>query len=81
MVANHKQLQRNIKKLNIPSFASHAFRHTHASLLLNTGIGYKELQHRLGHTTLSMTMDIYGHISKDREKQAFYYFEQAVNNL
>ncbi len=42
-----------------PRFTFHAFRHTHASLLLNAGISYKELQYRLGHATLAMTMDNY----------------------
>ncbi|WP_444811483.1 tyrosine-type recombinase/integrase, partial [Streptococcus canis] len=56
-------------------------RHTHASLLLNAGISYKELQHRLGHSNIKMTLDTYGHISKEKEKEAVSYFEKAINNL
>ena len=41
----------------------------------------KELQYRLGHATLAMTMDIYGHLSKDKEKEAVHYFEKAIQNL
>ncbi|MDU5408200.1 MAG: tyrosine-type recombinase/integrase, partial [Streptococcus agalactiae] len=54
---------------------------THASLLLNTGIPYKELQYRLGHSTLSMTMDIYSHLSKENAKKAVSFFETAINSI
>lgn len=69
------------KELEIPRFTLHAFRHTHASLLLNAGISYKELQHRLGHSNISMTLDTYSHLSKDKEKEAVTYFEKAINSL
>ena len=54
---------------------------THASLLLNSGIPYKELQHRLGHSTLAMTMDTYSHLSKEKVKTAVSFYEKAVSSL
>ncbi|QCK53288.1 site-specific integrase [Streptococcus pyogenes] len=69
------------KEAGIERFTFHAFRHTHASLLLNAGISYKELQYRLGHANISMTLDTYGHLSKDKEKEAVLYYEKAMNNL
>ncbi|MFS1663031.1 tyrosine-type recombinase/integrase [Streptococcus sp. zg-JUN1979] len=74
-------LTNRLKELNIPRFTFHAFRHTHASLLLNAGIGYKELQYRLGHATLAMTMDTYSHLSKEKEREAVFYYEKAIENL
>ncbi|GAA5362458.1 site-specific integrase [Streptococcus uberis] len=74
-------LDRRLKEIDCPRFTFHAFRHTHASLLLNAGISYKELQYRLGHATLAMTMDIYSHLSKDKEKEAVSYYEKAINSL
>ncbi len=76
-----KALAHRCKEIGIPRFTFHAFRHTHASLLLNAGISYKELQHRLGHSNIKMTLDTYGHISKEKEKEAVSYFEKAINNL
>ena len=71
---NNRTLQARLKihfKLaQVPDIGFHGFRHTHASLLLNAGIPYKELQHRLGHSTLSMTMDIYSHLSKESAKKS-----------
>ncbi|HER2411890.1 TPA: site-specific integrase [Streptococcus pyogenes] len=74
-------LDTRCKEAGIERFTFHAFRHTHASLLLNAGISYKELQYRLGHANISMTLDIYGHLSKDKEKEAVLYYEKAMNNL
>ncbi|MGQ7457886.1 tyrosine-type recombinase/integrase [Streptococcus suis] len=74
-------LDSRLKEIDCPRFTFHAFRHTHASLLLNAGISYKELQYRLGHSTLAMTMDIYSHLSKDKEKEAVSYYEKAINSL
>ncbi|GAW38312.1 TPA: tyrosine-type recombinase/integrase [Streptococcus suis] len=74
-------INRRCKALGIPRFTCHAFRHTHASLLLNAGISYKELQYRLGHSNISMTLDTYGHLSKDKEKEAVSYYEKAMNSL
>lgn len=74
-------LDTRCKEAGIERFTFHAFRHTHASLLLNAGISYKELQYRLGHANISMTLDTYGHLSKDKEKEAVLYYEKAMNNL
>lgn len=81
LATRQEALDRRCQEVEIPRFTFHAFRHTHASLLLNAGINYKELQYRLGHSTLSMTMDIYGHISKDREKESVSFYEKAINSL
>ncbi|HFI0388476.1 TPA: tyrosine-type recombinase/integrase, partial [Streptococcus suis] len=63
------RLRTHFKRAGVSNIGFHGFRHTHASLLLNSGIPYKELQHRLGHSTLSMTMDIYSHLSKENAKK------------
>jgi ATP-dependent helicase/nuclease subunit A len=47
----------------------HRFRHTHATLLMERGINIKVIQERLGHSTSSMTLDIYSHVSKDLEER------------
>ena len=76
-----KRLQGHFKSAGVPNIGFHGFRHTHASLLLNSGIPYKELQHRLGHSTLAMTMDTYSHLSKEKAKTAVSFYEKAVSSL
>ena len=75
------RLRTHFKRAKVTNIGFHGFRHTHASLLLNTGIPYKELQHRLGHSTLSMTMDIYSHLSKENAKKAVSFYETALKSL
>ena len=75
------RLRTHFKRAKVTNIGFHGFRHTHASLLLNSGIPYKELQHRLGHSTLSMTMDVYSHLSKDNAKKAVSFYETALKSL
>ena len=75
------RLTTRLKNMGLPNIGFHGFRHTHASLLLNSGIPYKELQHRLGHSRISMTMDIYSHLSKENAKNTITFYEKALGNL
>ena len=75
------RLSTHFKHAKVPNIGFHGFRHTHASLLLNSGIPYKELQHRLGHSQLSMTMDIYSHLSKENAKKAVSFYEMAMESI
>lgn len=58
----------------------HGFRHTHASLLFEAGADYKDVQERLGHENIHTTMDIYTHLSKQRQYDTIERFSQYINN-
>ncbi|WP_298229629.1 tyrosine-type recombinase/integrase [Gryllotalpicola sp.] len=45
-------------------------RHTHATLLLELGVHPKIVQERLGHSTISTTMNIYSHVTPTMQKAA-----------
>lgn len=76
-----QRLIKRTKQLGLQHFSFHAFRHTHASLLLNAGVNYKELQERLGHATLAMTMDTYAHLSKENLHATASLYEQALKSM
>jgi integrase len=44
----------------------HDLRHTCASLLIAQGADAKDIQHHLGHSSIQVTMDRYGHLLPDR---------------
>lgn len=46
-------------------FTIHGLRHFHASLMIDAGMQIKELQEHMGHATIQMTLDTYGHLFKD----------------
>jgi integrase len=46
---------------NLPLISFHALRHTNASLLANLNVPVANISKRLGHSTVSTTLDIYTH--------------------
>jgi integrase len=60
---NH-YLQTNFKKIRKATGITkgfHTFRHTHATELLAAGIPIVDVSRRLGHSKVSVTLDVYGH--------------------
>ena len=54
----------------LPHINPHAFRHTMASILINSGKDIVSVSKRLGHAKTSTTTDIYSHIIKEADEQA-----------
>ncbi len=54
----------------IPVIRLHDFRHTHATLLLEAGVHPKVVQERLGHSTITITMDLYSHVLPTTQRAA-----------
>lgn len=50
------------KELSFDMFSMHSLRHSFATRGLENGIPPKVMQEILGHATLAMTMDTYGHV-------------------
>ncbi|QCK44879.1 MULTISPECIES: tyrosine-type recombinase/integrase [Streptococcus] len=53
----------NIKRIRI-----HDFRHSHASLLINQGEDYLVVKERLGHASITTTIDTYSHLYPSKQK-------------
>ena len=48
----------------------HDLRHFHAALLIAEGVHPKVIQHRLGHTSITVTLDVYGHLFEGIDQAA-----------
>ena len=48
----------------------HDLRHTHASWLISAGVDLPTVQRRLGHESITTTVDRYGHLDPDQLKRA-----------
>ena len=61
-------------------YSMHSFRHFYASWLIDQGFSPKRVQDRMGHSSITVTLDIYGHLfpdtDSDREK-----FDAAATEL
>ena len=47
----------------------HCLRHTHASMLIGKDINLKLISERLGHKSIKITMDRYGHLLKKSDEK------------
>lgn len=57
-------------EIPIKHFSAHAFRDTFASRAIRAGVPPNTLKEILGHASLSMTMDLYVHVSQGDKRQA-----------
>jgi len=65
-----KAFKKLLKKLNLPDIRFHDLRHTHATLLLEEGIHPKVVQERLGHSSITLTLDVYSHVLPNLQQEA-----------
>ncbi len=59
-----------VKRSMLPSIRLHDLRHTHATLALQAGIHPKVVSERLGHATVSITLDTYSHAIPAMQEEA-----------
>ena len=58
------------KRHNLPHINPHAFRHTMASILIQSGKDVVSVSKRLGHAKVSTTTDLYSHIIQEADEDA-----------
>ena len=63
------KLGRLCKQSKIPVISIHGLRHTHASLLLFTGVSIASVARRLGHSSINTTQKTYLHIIQELENK------------
>jgi len=58
------------KRAGLHHIRIHDFRHSHASLLANSGVNILEISRRLGHSDISQTLNTYSHFYPAEEDRA-----------
>ena len=74
-------LKRRLQEVGLPDYGFHLFRHTHASMMLNAGMNWKELQVRMGHKSIKTTMDIYAELAPKNQTQAVDIYLNKIAEL
>ncbi len=64
------QFKKVLNQAGLPDIRFHDLRHSSATMLLSLGIHPKVVQEMLGHSQISMTMDIYSHVLPTMQKEA-----------
>jgi len=57
----------------------HDLRHTHATLMLKSGVHPKIVSERLGHSTVAFTLDTYSHVVPGLQEAAAKAFDEVLN--
>lgn len=71
---------RKIKENLGIEFNFHSLRHTHATLLMESGAKIKSIQERLGHSRSSITIDTYSHLTEKTKSETVDIFESLIND-
>lgn len=58
------------ERAGLKGFNLYSLRHTHATLLLLAGVHPKVVSERLGHATISITLDTYSHVLPNMQQEA-----------
>lgn len=77
---NHieKISRRVFKLMDLPGMTFHSIRHTHATMLLKSGVHHKLVQYRLGHSSFQVTMDIYSHVTPEIESEVIHVLDRII---
>lgn len=68
---------RLVRDTSLPHVRFYDLRHTAATLMLRAGVHRKVVSERLGHATVSITLDTYSHVLPDLQRDA----AQALDRL
>jgi len=71
------QWSRFAKRSGLAGVTLHAWRHTHASQLISSGMDVLTISRRLGHASASITLDVYGHLFHSSDDLAAAVFDKA----
>lgn len=74
-------LHRHCNKVNIPVISIHGLRHTHASILLYSGVSIASVARRLGHSNITTTQNTYLHIIAELESHDTDLIIRSISTL
>lgn len=73
--------RRILKSIGMENLPIHSLRHTHAVLLLESKAEMKDIQMRLGHSSMQITSDVYAHTSEIIRKDTIDKFESYTKDI
>lgn len=73
-------MEKIIAQNRLKKVSPHGLRHSHCSLLFEAGVGIKEVQTRLGHRDIKNTLNIYAHVTQDKQLETAENFLKFMKN-
>jgi integrase len=75
-----KAWPRAMAAIGCPEITLHSLRHTHASMLIASGMDILTISRRLGHGSPTITLRVYGHLIHGTDDRAAQIIEQAFGS-
>ncbi len=69
------------RSLSLQGISLHSLRHAHATIMLQQNVHPKIVQERLGHSTISTTLDIYSHVVPGLQQAAAHRLEEGLQDV
>lgn len=76
-----KDLSKCEKALQLPHVTFHDLRHTHATMMLESGVPLKTVSERLGHSSITLTADTYAHVTDKMHRDAVDKFDDVFKKV
>ncbi|MFF3840453.1 tyrosine-type recombinase/integrase [Streptomyces sp. NPDC001930] len=73
-----KSWDRAIRRLDLPADNPHGLRHKWTTVALTNGVSIHEVSRWLGHRSIKVTVDRYGHLTQDGQQRCRQIVETAV---
>jgi integrase len=67
-------------EIGMPKVTLHSLRHTHASMLINAGVDILTISRRLGHSSPTITLNVYGHLIHGGDDRAAQVMDAAFGS-
>jgi integrase len=81
-IDHHNLVNRNffpaLKAAGLPKVRFHDLRHSYASILIEQGENLKYIQSQLGHSSPTVTLNVYAHLMKPANQEAACRLERAI---
>ncbi len=74
----HRIFEPALKMASLRKVRFHDLRHSYASALISKGENPKFVQRQLGHANIQITMDTYGHLLPEVEREAPARLQKAL---
>lgn len=74
-------IRKIVKKYNLDHICFHELRHTSASISINKGVNSKAISQRLGHSDISITMEIYTHVFDTSKKDSADKIDEMLKGI
>ncbi len=76
-----KRFDDTLTRAKLKAVTLHSLRHSYASILLSSGASIKALQHALGHSSATMTLNVYSHLIEERMEEATVRMDALVRGV